>query len=326
MAKPQLNILFNAEQLAKDKALIVDPHDTVAHARDLLTNRNKVSSINYIYVVNKHQVLVGILSIKELFQATSDQIINKIMQRDIVSVRPTTNPERAAYLALKHNIKAMPVVDKNGLFHGVIESDDILKILYHDFRRDMSRMSGIIPGSHVFKTVAQTSPRQSLRSRLPWIGAGLIGGAFIAQFLQVYEQILLTKVIFVPFIPLVVYIANAVGIQTQTLYIRDESQDPKIKNWGFLIRQIGEGIGIGLVAWISLVVITTFLWESWYLGFIVGMAMTTSILTSVILAVIIPLILIKLKKDPAMGSGPFATIIQDFSSVAIFIFIVSQLT
>lgn len=325
MAKPQPSLPFNAQQLAKDKVFAVDPHDSVSHVRDLLTHRKKISSINYIYVINKHQKLIGVLSIKELFQAKSNQTITEIMQHDIISVRPTTNPERAAYLALKHSIKAIPVVDKDGLFHGVIESDDILKILYHDFRRDLSRMGGIIPDHHAFKTVAETSPWQSMRSRLPWIGIGLIGGAFIAQFLKSYEQLLLTDVMFVPFIPLVVYIANAVGIQAQTLYIRDESQDPKIKNWDFFVRQFAEGVGIGLFAWISLIIITTLLWQSAYLGFIVGMAMTVSILTSVFLAVTIPSALIKLKKDPAIGSGPFATIIQDFSSVAIYIFIVSQL-
>jgi magnesium transporter len=307
-----------------NQVLVIHKQDSVKKARSIIAN-NTPASINYIYVVNSNQQLEGVVSIRELFLASPEQTISRIMQRQLITVRPTTSPTRAAYLALKHNIKSIPVVDKNNVLQKVFESDEILRLLYQDFRQDLLRLSGIIPSTSTSQAVRQTNFWQSLRGRLPWIIFGLIGGAFIAQFLQAFEEVLLTDIMFVPFIPLIVYIANAVGIQTQTLYIRDEAQEPSIKTYPFLLRQLAEGVGIGLFTWLSLAIITFISWGSARLGLIIGLAMNISILVSIVQAVGIPYALIKLKKDPAIGSGPFATLLQDFTSVAIYILVVATL-
>lgn len=304
---------------------VVDRQQTVAQVRRHLTKDDQIVTFNYVYVVDAGQRLIGVVSIKELLQASPDMLLSKLMIKEVVTARPTTSPERAAYLALKHNIKAIPVVDKNGVFQGVLSSDDILAVLYHEFRQDLLRLGGIVPSHSSLKSVADTSIQHSLRSKLPWIVVGLLGGALIAQFMTAFEEILITDIMFVPFIPLVVYIANAVGVQSQTLFIRDQSQDPNVNAGRFLSRQMVEGVGIGLFTWLSLTLLTLVLWQSASMGFIVGLAMVFSILVAIFQAVTIPYLLIKFKQDPAIGSGPFATIMQDFTSVAIYIGVIAWL-
>lgn len=313
-------IAVSAGQLATELVPTIVSNQTVGSALQYLSKQKNIETYNYVYVINQNRHLVGVVSLKELYKADNILLINKIMNRKLITARPTTKAEKVAYLALKHNIKSVPIVDKNSVFQGVIASDTILETLYQNMQSDLLHISGIIPNKSTLTSFSPITIWQSLKSRLPWIGIGLLGGTVIAQFMNHFENALVAEVLFVPFIPMVVYIANAVGVQSQTLYIREETINQSINTWQFLKRQLIEGIAIGLLTWLSMILLTTVLWSKVQLGAIVGFAMLLSLIVSTIQAVLIPYFLIKLKCDPAIGSGPFATILQDFTSVAIFIF------
>lgn len=313
---------LKAKDLCNEQVVTVQPAMSVESVRRrLLALVGQVSSINYIYVVNAAGRLVGTVSIKELMQADKRKPIDSIMSKALISVRPSAWAERAAMLALKHSIKSVPVVTKQGELLGIIGSDDILKVAYAELSKDLLQLSGL--STHIHQFDANQSLFLRLKQRIPWILVGLIGGAGLAQIMSYFEHVLVSDVMFVPFIPLVVYIANAVGVQSQTLFIRAYSQDSSFKSGLFLFKQLLEAVGIGLFTLLGIMLLTSLIWQSTELGVIVGIAMGFAVIVATLLAIGIPLILIRFKQDPAIGSGPFATLLQDSASVLLYLTVIS---
>ncbi|MDD5071526.1 MAG: magnesium transporter [Patescibacteria group bacterium] len=289
----------------------------------ILENAAKFETINYIYVLSKSKKLKGIISIHELFGCSPEAYIRNYMATDIVKARPDTDKEKVAYLALKNNIKSVPVVGKENKFIGVVSSDDILNILADEANEDFMLMSGIIPNNSA--DGGKLSVFKSFVHRTPWIIVGLFGGLLAAKIISGFEGILEREVILAAFIPLIVYMANAVGAQTQTLYIRDLAVSQKVPILKYGLKQIGVSALIGAVCWLVIAGISLIAWQSQLLGAVIGFAVFCSIIAATIFAIGIPFLLVKSKNDPAIGSGPFTTIIQDVLSVLIYFFIASVL-
>lgn len=300
--------------------------DRVIDAFHFLQKRAaKLDSLTYLYIIDAENRLKGVISISELLQAAPDQELQQIMQKQLVTVGPELDKELAAQVALQHQLKALPVVEKSGQLLGILQNDELLAILHQEHREDLLRFSGIIPSAAVSASVEQTNVLHSIGSRLPWILIGLVGGVVIAQVIGVFEEVLQKEALLITFIPLIVYIANAVGVQSQMLYIRDTVISERVHIWAFLRRQLLEVTSIGLISWVLLIGASTLLWGRPYLGVIVGLAMVAAIIVATIQSVLIPRILMALKQDPAIGSGPLATILQDMTSVLIYLAIVHAL-
>lgn len=283
---------------------------------------DRFDSITYLYIVDDNLVLKGVVSIGQLLQAAPDTEIKSIMQRSVVSVRPEVDREIAAQVALQHQLKALPVTEASGELIGILQNDELLSILHHEHREDLLRFSGIIPSAAVSTSVEETAFTHSVLSRTPWILAGLGGGLVLASVMGMFESSLAKDVLLVGFLPLIVYIANAVGVQSQTLYIRDLVINKTIRTAHFLLRQLLETLIIGIISWIGVLLLSLLVWGNLTLGVVVGLSMLSAMLMATTQSILIPWLLARLHQDPAVGSGPFATILQDMTSVLIYLSII----
>jgi len=272
-------------------------------------------TMNYIYVLDDEKRLVGVFSIDLIFRLPTETKVEKIMKRDLKTCQPNTDQEMVVRIALKSNIKAVPVVNREGKFLGVVPSDHILEILNQEHGEDLMRLSGIT-GSE--EDGDSGGIIKSLFSRIPWILIGLFGGLITAKVIVSFETTMQREVALAAFIPLVVYLANAIGVQVQTLYIRRLALRPEASFWHYSGKQIMISVLIGLVC-------AGVIWGLVHLGLggnlvavIVSSAVIISALMAAIVALLIPYSLSKLKIDPAIASGPFATIIQDLLAVIIY--------
>lgn len=288
-------------------------------------NVEDFDTIRYLYVVNKKQELLGIMSLKDIFRHDQSKTTLEVCKKDIISVKPETHQERVVYLALKHNIKAIPVVDENNLFLGVVPSDKILSILYKETKEDILRFAGIHTSEVHLENTLKAPLRQSYENRIPWLVMGMFGGILSAKIIGSFEGTLEQNVLLAAFIPLVVYMSNAVAMQVQTLYIRDQAAMHNLPLARYFLRHLS----ISLL--ISITVAGLFFVMSFIgivptdLGRVVGISIFLAINLSVVLALSIPYILNHFKVDPALGSGPVSTIIQDTSSVVVYFTIASLL-
>ncbi len=282
-----------------------------------------LETINYVYVINRERKLVGVFSIKEVFRKPEEAKVKEIMEREIVKVRLYTDQERVAILALKNNLKAVPVVDKEGKFLGILPSDIILDILHSENVEDFLKTVGI--HSPVRKTLKGSSLFLA-KVRIPWLILGLFGGIFAAQIINFFETPLKNHFILAAFIPLIVYVSGAVAAQTQTLFIRSLALDSQLGIKKYLLREIKVSFLMALL----LGGLLSFLSVSWFkspyfVGIILGISLFFTVIIAILIGIFIPWLFTRFKKDPAIGSGPFGTIISDILSLIIYFSITSLL-
>jgi len=153
--------------------------------------------------------------------------------------------------------------------------------------------------------------------RLPWLLVGLVGGIFATNIVRYFEAVLQKKLALAFFIPVVVYMADAVGTQTEALFIRTELLGG-ISKKRYMLREGAVGFCLGLICAGLSFFFAYLLFRDFKLALIIGLALFATIFLSVFLAVGIPVLLIKLGKDPGVGSGPFATALQDILSITVY--------
>jgi magnesium transporter len=301
---------------------------TVKQAKEhLFSETQSIRSFEYMYVLSATEKLEGMVNIKTLLQAPNHTIVSElIIAKPSPSGSLNTSLEKAAYRAIKNGLTELPIIDSHKKLIGVLPTAVILKTIHKELSKDLYQQSGIILEEHehgAFTASTSHPIHRSMKARSPWIIAGLFGGIAIAQVINHFEGILAHDLIYVSFIPLIVYVANAIGVQSQTLYIREQSHTSSLNTLVFLIRQLIECSLLGIVILTLMVSMSATFWNSISLGFVVGIAMLLSALIATFQAVLIPYGLSKLKQDPAAGSGPFATLLQDFTSVGIYLMVIS---
>lgn len=310
-----------------ENVLIGKPSDTV---KDVKATFNKLPfshniSVNYVYVVDDKKKLVGVASIRDVLLAKTDVTLESLMEKELVVDERNASKTKVVNSALRHNLKAIPLVSNTGQLVGIVNSDQILRYAYDIQHTKTMKLAGILPHTNTTHTSEEISVWKAFIHRIGWIVIGLFGGIYGAKLVGSFEQVLEANIILAAFIPLIVYISDAVGTQTQTLYIRDIALNPKIKILPYMLKQtlITTMIAVicGLMTWGVVHVV----WQDTYRGAIIGIATATSVMTSTFIAILIPYLLVLGKQDPADGGGPFATIIQDLSSIFVYFTIATLL-
>ncbi len=271
--------------------------------------------LDYIYVIDEEKRIKGVFSVRDLFLREKDERAGDFMEKNVICVKEFTDQEKVAILALKKKLKAVPVLDDNGYFLGTVPFSAILCIQHHEHREDILRSVGIVEENNQFQEASSL-----VWLRLPWLVIGLIGGIFAAQIVSLFEESLKEYFLIAAFIPLIVYMADAVGSQTQTLYIRSlVFADFETKR--YFLREVRVSVVLAFFLSIILSLLSFFLFRETAVSLALGVSLSLTIIAAVFLSIIIPFIFLKVKVDPALGSGPFATIFADITSLVIYFFV-----
>lgn len=315
----------NAEKCLLTEVPTAAPETTVRQVIGHLTDKKHgFKSISYVYVLEEKR-LVGVLSVKELLQSPVDQKMSEVMVTKPVTVHPHTTLDQVAITAIAHKIKAVPVVSREGIFLGAVGTDTILHTLHRDHVEDLLKIGGIqiVEQKHI---LGMLSDRIShlIRIRFPWLFLGLLGGFLATLVVRTFEATLTEQVALAFFMPAIVYMASAVGAQTQTLFIRLTT----IKKIG-VVRYMGRELIVdGALAILlsgAMYLFARIFSGQAMIAFTIASAMCITILLAGLVAVAIPWLLIRFKRDPAVGSGPFGTVIQDIVSLVVYFAVASWL-
>jgi len=314
----------SAGRMMTAKVPISDTKATIADIEKALFGKTKeFETINYIYIIDKNRRIKGVISIKDIFCLPKTTLVSQIMKKKLVSVRSHTDQERVALLALQHNLKAIPVVDKKDHLLGVVSSDVILNILHDEDIEDILRFAGVGKLKDSAVSLIKASPVVHFRKRFPWLVLGLFGGMISAFIVESFETSLRAQLILAAFIPTIVYLADALGTQTETIFIRSMALNERLNIKKYLCREIQVSfflaLSLGLI--ISLL---SLLWQKLlFLGLILGLSVFIGTMIAMAVAVFLPWILFKLKRDPVFAAGPLGTIIRDILSILIYFSIAS---
>jgi magnesium transporter len=247
------------------------------------------------------------------------------MNKEVIVSYPSSSQEKTAHLALKNNIKSIPIVNKKKKFLGVVLSDDILRVIYNETQEDISHFAGIGNNDVNIDNISSMSLLLSLKHRLPWLIIGIFGGILAAQIIGLFEHTLAENIILASFIPLVVYLASAVGTQASFFIVRDLAIKKKIDFLAYSWRQFKVILSLGFFLSIIIFVFSYFFYNNLAISLVLALAILITIISSIITGIFIPYAFSKLRFDPANASGPIATILQDIISVGLYLLIAQAL-
>lgn len=164
-----------------------------------------------------------------------------------------------------------------------------------------------------------------LRLRLPVLILGLLGGIATSVFVSRFEEVLAKNVAIAFFVPLMVYISDAVATQTETIYIRNLKKRSSSKKlfWEYFWKELVLGMSIGVIFG-TITAISTYFWlQNFKISATIGIAMALSMTCAPIVALVTADVMYKIHEDPAVGAGPFATLIGDVVTLFIYFAVAS---
>lgn len=164
---------------------------------------------------------------------------------------------------------------------------------------------------------------KEIKTRVWWLLIGLLLSLGIAQVIKGFESTLEENLILASFIPLVVYMSDAVGTQMEAIVIRSLKDQKKFNFIKFLKTQAVIVFVVGIIIGLVTTLVVGFLNHSSELGVVVGLSLMCGIFSSLLTGTLLPYLFWKLHDDPAEASGPIATVVQDLLSVVIF-FLIAQ--
>ncbi|MBT3232643.1 MAG: magnesium transporter [Calditrichaeota bacterium] len=275
-----------------------------------------------VYLIDDQYLIRGTVSIKDLIVAQPNQAVSEIMDADIIKIHVSMDREEVAGLFMRYDLVAAPVVDNEDRFLGRITHDDVLDVMAEEAEEDIARLSGqveIDPGERSFV--------RNLRSRLPWLLLGLLGGISAAVVISNFEGQLARITSLVFFLPLVAAMGGNAGIQTSSVMVRGLATG-EISGYGLAGRLAREGI-LALFAGLICGIVTFFACWFWQkdgmLALVVSFSLVFVIIFSAILGAVVPLVLKRYGMDPALATGPFITTMNDIVGLFIYLAVASMI-
>lgn len=259
--------------------------------------------------------LVGLVPIERLLAAPTETPVGELA-RDAPTITPDADLETAARQAAAAGARSVAVVEADGRFVELVPPERLLQVLELEHEEDMARLGGFITRAQVARTAADESLARRLWHRLPWLAIGLAGAMASAVIVGWFEDELRRQVLLALFIPAVVYMADAVGTQTETLVIRGMAAGIPIRE--VFGRELATGVITGVIIGAAFFPFALALWGEASVAGSVALALGISCSIATLVAMVLPYVLARLGRDPAYGSGPLATVIQDLFSVIVY--------
>lgn len=275
-----------------------------------------------LLVCNEAGVLAGVVPLARLITLDPDTPLAQVLDAEFPRVGPETDQETAASLALHHCVDALPVVDASGRPLGVMPTQALLQVLRREHVEDLHVLAGIRREVAQARHAIEDPPLRRARHRLPWLLVGLLGSALATAAMAAFEHALEAQIAVAFFVPGIVYLADAIGTQSEAIAVRGLS----LTRAGIGHLLAGEmrtglliGIALALIAW-------PLVWLAFgeaRLAAAVALAIFAAGGVAALIGFALPWVLARAGVDPAYGSGPVATICQDILTLMVYLGVVS---
>jgi magnesium transporter len=299
----------------------------VAPQSTALEIRNQLETIQYETVgeiaVCDEGRLVGLINIEDVLPAGATALATELMDDEPPVVLPGVDQEIAAWKAVQHDESCLAVVDKDGRFQGLIPPQRLLRVLLEEHDEDIAHFGGFLRDTRKARTASEESLPRRLWHRLPWLLIGLAGAILSAGIVGAFESQLANNVMLVFFIPGVIYLADAVGTQTETLVIRGLSLGVPLRS--MVPREILTGVVIGISLAAIFLAFALHQWGNSRVCLAVSLALFAACSTATLVAMAIPWLFHQFGRDPAFASGPIGTVIQDLISILVYLLIAKSM-
>ena len=304
--------------MAKEMIIVNENWTILTCLKELANQADEVDEVYYMYVIDNDNKLKGIVSLKKMLLSNNAAKVKTIIEDDIISVNTSTPGEEVAQIMDKYDLVALPVVDSLGRLVGRITIDDIVDFIREEAERDYQMASGLTD-----EVEAKDKVLYITRVRLPWLLIGLMGGILGALVLGRFEGNLKLYPEMAFFIPLIAAMGGNVGIQSSAIIVQGLANNT-LKGESPIARLTKEFL-VALFNWLILAalifVYNFFVSDSFALTLTVSTALLAVILFAALFGTFIPLILNRIKVDPALATGPFITTMNDIIGLFLYMII-----
>lgn len=288
---------------------------TINHIRKV---GHEAEIVSYIYVTGTRGELMGIVSLKEIILAPPQTHLIDIATTEFISVPAEMEQEEVAQILSRYNFYALPVVDHQRRLIGIITYDDVVDVIHEEATEDIHKLGGSQPLDEPY---FKTSIFSLYKKRIVWLMILFVGGAYTATVLESYQSTLDQVVALSFFIPLLIGTGGNTGSQIVSTLVRALGIG-EVK-FGDLFRVMRKEMLTGLFLGLSLGVIglirATMMGVETSIGYVVALSALFIVLWSSIVSAILPLVLHRLKIDPAVVSGPLITTLVDGTGLIIYL-------
>lgn len=309
------------EEHSTARVPVVSPSQTVAEARRYMTGK-AFDVVDEIVILDEGR-LIGLVSLGTLLQADEGTRLGDLTDVPPAAIRPEEPEEPVAWEMVRREQSNLAVVGPDGTFIGLVPSHRLIGRLLAQHDEDAARLGGYLAGSGRARLAAEEPVNRRLLHRLPWLLVGLVGAMASAVIVGAFEAQLDAKVLLAFFVPAVVYMADAVGTQTETVLIRGMSAG--IDTRKVVRRELVSGVVIGVLIGLAFFPFALLGWGDADVALAVALALAASCSIATSVATVLPRLLNRLGSDPAYGSGPLATIVQDLLSIVVYLAIATPI-
>ena len=303
--------IMTTEYIALNSNLVIE--DAIKKIKEIAP---KTELIDTIFVVNKNKELIGTAELRDILVAPEDQKLEEITNEHFVYVEPETDQEEVALIASKYDLTAIPVLNKKRAMLGIITIDDIVDVMVEEQTEDVLKMGGVAK-----EETLDSSLGESIKLRLPWLFVNLITAFLASMTVKSFESTIAQVVALSSIMSIITGMGGNAGTQTVSIIIRNIAMGKvELKDaWRLLGKQVLLGVFNGAIIGMVTGLIVSAIYGNIYLGIIVFLAMIANLVISGICGILIPLILAKLKIDPALSSSIFLTTATDVLGFFIFL-------
>lgn len=269
-----------------------------------------------IFVVDRNDILIGVLPLKHLLVNNPDALVSAIMVDNPVILHPNEDAGEAASAFERYDLVSAPVVDNKNKLIGRVTIDAVVDYIREESDSTMLGMAGLREEEDLFSTVWK-----SVQNRGPWLAINLFTAFIASRVISIFEDSIVAIVALAALMPIVAGIGGNSGNQTATLIIRALAlgQISTVNVRKLIAKELSVGLLNGAL-WGSAVGIFAFaLYRSASLALVISIAMLLNLLLAALAGMFIPLVMHKLGRDPALGSTVLVTATTD--SMGFFIFL-----
>jgi magnesium transporter len=281
-------------------------------------------AVDLVVLTDREGRYAGVAPIGRLLAAGDETEMAALTDARWPAIASDTDQEHAVQAASLAGVAVLPVVGPDRRPIGVIPAAVLLEVLAREHREDVDRLVGILKERADARHALEDPPLRRVAHRLPWLLIGLAMSASVTGLMASFEEALRANVMIAFFIPAIVYLTDAIGTQTEAIAVRGLSlrDRPMPLVLGLeVVTGASIGLALGLIAFLGV-------WGVFgnpVLALGVGVSLFAAGSLASAIGLLLPWVLSRLDIDPAFGSGPVATIIQDALTILVYFLVMARL-
>ncbi|WBW49483.1 magnesium transporter [Peptoniphilus equinus] len=276
----------------------------------------KTEIIDYLLVTDNRHRLQGVIDLRDLLVAEDDTLLKDLFEDFPFYVHAEDDQEEASNMITKYDLNILPVVSKSMAVLGVITSEDIIAVIDQEYTEDILAMSGVNAEEEF-----DSEFFESFKNRFPWLVVNLFTAFLAASVVGLFSATIDTVVALSAAMPIVTGMGGNSGNQTLSIVLTSIARGDMAldKDFKLIMKEIGLALINGALLGAGAGIVLAVKYANPFLGVIMFSAMILNFIVAGVTGFLIPLLLDKMKMDPAVASSIFLTTFTDTCGFFIFL-------